>query len=165
MRSTDNRGFTEELGWSQPQFDSRCLCWWKCRYIDIICPQDYGISNQSSSVSWKWPRDVPSERAYKAESSSKSGCSSEFTISKTPVALHDSSLPTTSLQIGSDRLWFWTTSKKREAEAIFFHKWLEPTDFRSWQINFKSEFGNVPETLLVKLRMLKVLTISLLQHL
>ena len=26
--STDNTGLPEQLGWRQPRFDSRCLCWW-----------------------------------------------------------------------------------------------------------------------------------------
>ena len=37
------------------------LCWWKCCYIDIICQQNYGTSNQSSATRWRWPRAAHKE--------------------------------------------------------------------------------------------------------
>ena len=62
--------------------------------------------------------------------------------------------------------------KKRDTDASIIDKWLQPTQFRSWKISFRSEVSHSsqknPEPIsygLVKLRMLKVLTISLPRHL
>ncbi len=66
----------------QPQFDSMCLCWWECCYIDIICQQNHGTSNQSSTTSWGWPPAILTKRACNDESSFKIGCSSELATSK-----------------------------------------------------------------------------------
>ena len=60
---------------------------------------------------------------------------------------------------------------KRETEAVIIHKWPKPKEFWSWKIRFKSEVSHssqYPRTALrglVKLRVLKVLTISLFLHL
>ena len=75
-----NAGLSEQWGWSKRQFDSRCLCWWKC--CDIIRDQNCGTSNQSPTTSWWWLRAVPTERAFNAESSTKFGLSSENATSE-----------------------------------------------------------------------------------
>ena len=104
--------FTEQLGRSESQFHSRCLCWCRCCYIDIICQQNHGISYQSPTTSWERPREVSTERKYNAESRFNIGCSSECTTGvnhkKTPVAAHNSSIPTS-----GDSPWFWITNKER----------------------------------------------------
>ena len=65
-------------------------------------------------------------------------------ILKTPVAVHNSSIPTISLLIGSteptatDSSWLWRT-KKREAEATIVDRWLQPTFSRRWKICLQSD--------------------------
>ena len=60
----------------------------------------------------------------------------------TPVAVHNS-FPTTSLPIESTEATGtdpdYGGPKKREAEQMTVDQWLHPTEFRSWQISFKSE--------------------------
>ena len=53
---------SEQSEWGQPQFDSRCLCWWKC------C-----VSRVTEAVISHPPRPgaVPTERAFSSESSNK----------------------------------------------------------------------------------------------
>ena len=96
-------------------------------------------------------------------------------ISKTPVAVHCSSVSTTSLPTESTEATVtvpqYEVPKKKETEASLINKWPQPIEFRSWKISFKSEVyhpRNTPEPLsygLLTLRMPQVLTSSLPQHL
>ena len=98
-RSTDNTRVIEQLGWSQPHFDSRCLCWWKSCYIDIICQPNYGTSNQSSTTTGKSPRAVLTEGALNAKSSINIDCRSDYaTIEHLENSSDNSSIPTTFYQ-------------------------------------------------------------------
>ena len=96
-------------------------------------------------------------------------------IWKTPVVVRNAAITTISLPIESTEATLtvldYGGTKKIAAEAFLIDKCLQTTDFRSWTIRFKSEVSvilrNNPEPRcygLVKLRMLKVLTISLPQH-
>ena len=64
-------------------------------------------------------------------------------ISKTQVAVHNSSIPTTSSPIGSTKVTVtipeYGGPEKREAEAISTDKWPQPAEFRSSKISFNSE--------------------------
>ena len=56
-------------------------------------------------------------------------------ISKTPVAVHNSSIPTIFLPTGSTEATVTAPDygglNKREAEAVVIDKWLQPREFRS----------------------------------
>ena len=106
------------VGRSQPHFDSRCLCWWPYCYIDIIRHQNTGTSNQPSTTSREWPRAVLTKERIKAASKLAAAPSTrQARTSKTQVAVHNSSIPTTSFTTGkyrsySDSPWFWRTQKE-----------------------------------------------------
>ena len=95
--------------------------------------------------------------------------------SKDPLAVPDASFFTTSLPTETTAptvaVLDYGVHQQREAEQVTLHKWPQLADFRSWEIRFKSEVSHSskhPEPLccgLVKLRMPKVLTISVPQHL
>ena len=59
------------------------------------------------------------------------------------MAVHNSSIPTTSLQIERTEATVtvpdYGGAKKSEAEAMIIDKWPQPTEFRSWKISFKNE--------------------------
>ena len=59
-----NAGLSEQLGWCEPQFGPRCLCWWQYWYIDFICKPSHGTNNQSPTTS-RGPRVVPTKNALK----------------------------------------------------------------------------------------------------
>ena len=67
-------------------------------------------------------------------------------ISKTPVAAHSYSLPTTSLPIGRTEatvtVLVFGGPQKREAEAIIIDTWLQSTEFESWKNSSKSEVSH-----------------------
>ena len=64
-------------------------------------------------------------------------------ISKAPFEVPSPSLPSTSLPIEITAPTVTVTDdggpKSREAEAIISNEWPQPTEFRSWNIRFKSE--------------------------
>ena len=64
-------------------------------------------------------------------------------ISKSPMVVPNSSIPTTSLPIESAASTVTVHNhggpEKREAEAIIIDKWPEPTEFRSWKISVINE--------------------------
>ena len=88
--------------------------------IDIIRHQNYGTGN----------RHLPQAAGPSTTPAS---------ISKTSAAVHNSSLPMTSLPIDSTATVPDNGGpKKIAAEASLFDKWSQPTKFRSWKISFKS---------------------------
>ena len=65
-------------------------------------------------------------------------------ISRTPMAVPNSSIPTTSSPIGgsegTETVLDYGGPKKRE--SVVTDKWHQPTEFRSWKISFKSEVSH-----------------------
>ena len=140
-----------QLGWSRPQFDSMCLCWWKCWYIDGIRQQNYRTSNHSPTTSWRWPMscfDLVSIHCRKQHQYKLAAAPSTppASIPKVPMTVPNSSIPTTSLSIGGTapavRVPDYGGPKQGDAEAIFVDKWAQPTDISSWEISFKSEVSH-----------------------
>ena len=97
-------------------------------------------------------------------------------ISKNSSGSAQSSFPTTSVQLersteATVTVPHYGGPNEKEAEVILIDKWARRTEFRSWKIATKAKslsLRKIPELLcwgLVKLRMLKVLTMSLPQHL
>ena len=67
-------------------------------------------------------------------------------ISKSPLAVNNSSLQTTSVPIGNTAPTVTVPDcrgpKKSEAESIIKDNWLQPTEFGSWKNIFKSEVSH-----------------------
>ena len=154
---------SEQLGWSRPQFDSMCLCWWKCWYIDVIRQQNYRTSNHSLTTSWRWPMscfDLVSIHCRKQHQYKLAAAPSTppASIPKVPMTVPNSSIPTTSLSIGGTapavRVPDYGGPKQGDAEAIFVDKWAQPTVVSSWEISFKSEvshFSQYPRAAMLRI--------------
>ena len=124
---TTHDWLSEQLGQSHPQFDSRCLRWWKFRYNDTICQQYYGTSNQSPT-SWEWPRADPTTRAFNAQSSTQIGCSSEYATSEhsessngcTHFSFCDDFFSDWKNRFDSDSPWLRRTQKKERSRGNYY---------------------------------------------
>ena len=90
------------------------------------------------------------KRKYNAESSFKTRLQLPSTPQagnyKTPLTVHNSSVPTTYLPIESTEPTVTVRDlggpEKTEAKAILIDKWPQPTECRSWKISFKSEVSH-----------------------
>ena len=129
------------------------------------------LRNQPSVIYHKL--EVVSSCAYKKEHTMPKAASKlaaapstpPASISKNPVAVRKSSLPTTSLPTKSTEATVAVPDnagpQKKEAEASLIEKWPQPTEFRSWKMSFRSDVSQSsqhPEPLwygLLQLRMLK----------
>ena len=130
-RSTVNTWFTVQFGRSEPRFDSRCLCWSICCYIDMDRPQNYRNSCQSPTTSRRRPRALSQGEDTMPKAASKLAAAPSTppaSTSKTPMAGPDSSNPTISWPVEGAEATVTVSDlgghQKREADGIIFAKGL-----------------------------------------
>ena len=163
-------GWWRNYWWFHHFSDSRCVATSTSSVSRIT---ETGISHLPEAV--VWPRAVPTQREYNTGNSFKNGCISGLHHQRESRKLQwqytnllfRRLLYQMRVQTLHWHPWFWRT-KKKETEAILIDNWLQPTEFRSGKISFKSEVSlswqhpKPPCYGLVWLRMPKVLTSSLL---
>ena len=79
-RSRSDAGLSNQVGWRPLRFDSRCLCWWRYWYVDIISKPSDGTSNQPPTSSMGWHRAGPTHGAF-SEQLKNSSISTRFICS------------------------------------------------------------------------------------
>ena len=140
------------MRWSKSQFESTCLCWRQCCHTNIIVQQNDGTSYQSPT---HYKPGVTPSCFYKESIQCRNQLQilrqlrvpPQARISKTPVAVHNPSFPTTSLPLersteATVTIPHYGWPNEKEAEVILIDKWARRTEFRSWNISCKSEVSH-----------------------